>query len=580
MATPLSSTVTTNTPKFLAAVCLFAGVFSLFVNWLFWARFHIDIPVEDSLKLLPTIQSFVDNGWRGVSLEEWISPHAGAHRIAVGRLLQAVEYRYLGGGNTLMYLGSWLSIGVLCFLYFNISRLAKPTSTDLSVFMLGLALIFTCSYTQTSNLIIPITALWYIGAACSAFSIYLLVFPGENLSLLRASGACLFAVIASFCVFSGVITCLLIAVLVIQHRSKHALWLPVLMLAFVLLYLQGVTSGEELVLERVTGAPADVSLWTHIEALFEGREKLFHHTVTFLSAPLSKSPTPLSYVYVLSSCLLILYGWVTLARQWVAGTTRSGLEATTFYLAMATLFLGTAIACYLGRGFFSSPTAPRYQTTVMLYWLSIGGLLLHSLPGKQDARARAVYMVVALLIPTGLFYEQTEFRLSSVINKSKRASETEVTTQLGFANFRDPTFAGDRYTPEYRQHEAFLLQHTKLRELPGFDTDAIGEQPDACESMHIRMKRATSAPNRLRKLTLAIDGNSFQRYRRVIITGPGGNGGYLYAQPGGPVSIADLLWGNTKWTGYYRGSPESSPLTLDFDAVLGPDLRCRLTLGS
>jgi len=36
-----------------------------------------------------------------------------------------LEYKYFSGRNTLLYLGHWLSIGTLVYLYFNISELFK-----------------------------------------------------------------------------------------------------------------------------------------------------------------------------------------------------------------------------------------------------------------------------------------------------------------------------------------------------------------------------------------------------------------------------------------------------------------------
>ncbi|MCB1687763.1 MAG: hypothetical protein KDI33_04730, partial [Halioglobus sp.] len=295
MTIRIPPTLTAAAPKILVAMSLMAGLLSLCFSWLFWARFHVDIPVEDSLTLLPIVQSFVETGWSGVSFQEWIAPHSSAHRIVVGRLLMAIEYKYLWGENYLSYLGSWLSIAALCYLYFTTSRISKPRHTDIGYFMLGIALVYTCSYTQVGNLISAVNALWYISAACCAFSIYLFVTPRANLTLPRAAAACLLAIIASYSTFLGIIGCLVLALLAIQSRSRHAWWISVLMLAFVALYMKGI---KPVTVSALPDESTLDSILSSISVFIEFRKTFFDFAVAFLSSPISKSSTVLPYIYV------------------------------------------------------------------------------------------------------------------------------------------------------------------------------------------------------------------------------------------------------------------------------------------
>jgi len=571
--------LTTTVTGILVTVSLLAGLLSLLFSGLFWARFHVDIPVEDSLILLPLVQSVVETGWSSVSFQEWIAPHSAAHRIAVGRVLTAIEYKYLWGENTLSYLASWLSIGALCYLYSSITRLSKPQYAALGYFMLGMAMIYTCSYTQTRNIISHINSLWYISAACTAFSLYLFVSPKEKLTLLRASGACLFAIIASYSTFLGIIGCLVLVLLAIQSRSKHALWICVLMLTFVMLYMTDIRTMAGMAMETAPQTSAYDILASYIQLLIDFRTLFIDFTVAFLSSPLSESPTLLSYLYVIPSIFLVLYSWGVLAIHWYFGEARSDAPQR-FFLAMATVFLGTAIASSLGRAGFNPPTDARYQTIVMLYWLSIGGLLLYSLPGRQTPWIRTACMTLVLLMPVGLLYQQTTFDLLPIVRHSGSANNMELSTRLGVPSFKDPRYPVNIYTPQYIEHESFLSRNTPLSADLPLEIGDIHETPDACHAMRIEVRPLPGSSRHISVVKLIIDGDRFQRYREVRMSGPEDGQGILYATPTGPLTVSKLLWEDTNWKGYYRGKLDSESVTLIFAAVLGPDFRCQLTINS
>jgi hypothetical protein len=562
----------------LAALSLAAGFCSLLFSWLFWARFHIDIPVKDLLRVIPTTQAVVENGWSSVSLQEWLAPHASAHRIAVGRLLMVMEYKYGYGHNDLLYLGMWLSIAALCYLYVRVNRLPEAQHPDTSWFMLGIALVYTLSYSQFHNLIFPINSLWYISASCSALSVYLVVSRKGNLTVFSALAACLLAIVAAFSVFTGVITCLVVALLAIQCRSRHAFWVPVLLVIFVVLYLQGLKSGQAHVLEKMTGQEVDVSLTVHIQSLVVNHAQLFHYTVKFLGSPLSKSAPLLSYVYVVPSLCLILFGWVVVARVFFRGESE-GAIAHKFYLAMATILLATAIACFMGRAFQNAATAPRYQTVVMLYWLSISGLLLQTLPEKTHSLVKLACMILIMLLPVGLLYDTHATKLSREVNASAEASDIEISTQLGFPAFRGAGQRKYKFTPMYIEYESFLANYTPLSEKPAAVRQALIPPPAACQSMRISIKPQSSEPGNpahISNVKLFVENSELQRFRRVGMTGPQGHYGELYLKHTRPSTVSELIWGSSQWQGYYQGGKDSYPIVLTFNAVLGPNFECLL----
>ncbi len=564
-------------PVVLAAISVIAGLFSLFFSGLFWARYHIDIPFADTLELLPIVQAIVDKGWNGVTFHDWISGHSGAHRIFVARLLMALEYKYFSGRNTLLYLGHWLSIATLVYLYFNISRLSKPKFADVSVFMLGIALVFTCGYTLMVNFIEPINATWTIAAACSALSVYLLVSRGRELTVPRALGACFFVVVAAYCVFSGVIACLVVALLLLQIRTKLSVGLAVCLVVFVALYLQDLKSGKELVSERLANRDVDITLRMHLKSLIKNRERLFQYVVAFLCAPVPSSQFFRSLIFTIPSFLLITYGWVRLARQGFAEADRD-VKAERFYLAMATICLGTAISCYIGRGFLDHAADPRYQTIAMLFWLSVGGLLLHIAPDMSDPLKRAGYMSVVLLLPVGLFLGQSGYGINEAVDKSNYANEIEITTRMGSPNFRDPNSPGSNYFKHYNEFEDFLAKNTILKPDSSLASKAAHNISGHCPSIQFITQADSSSgfPNGMLKAVINGKFDWIQRFRRLEIIGADGGQGYLYPTPTGKASVATLLWGDVRWIGYYRGGAGTAPATLVFDSVLGQDLRCSL----
>jgi hypothetical protein len=212
----------------------------------------------------------------------------------------------------------------------------------------------------------------------------------------------------------------------------------------------------------------------------------------------------------------------------------------------------------------------------MLYWLSISGLLLYSLPEKVDSGLRTATMLLLLLMPAGLLYTQSEFKLLSVINRMNLANDTEASTRLGCPNFRDPRFPGDKFTPEYVRFESFLSSHTLLRADTGRETSRANETPDACNGMRIQFQPGSVDENQCSVATLTVTGNQLQRFRRIHMSGPDAGYGYLYANPREPVSLPEFLWVNTAWKGYYRGTLDVPHIDLMFESILGSNVSCRL----
>ncbi len=203
------------------------GLVSLLVSLTVWYRYHVQIPIKDTLDLLTLVTSAMEKGWSGVSLEEWLAPHSGAHRIFITRLLMVFDYAHLGGKNILIYLSLWSSIAVLLLAYIAAARTTLSRVQGAYFFIAGLALIYICSPTQYWNIVNPINASWYVAFAASAASVLILTACGKDLSVRMAFLACCLSAVAALSNFSGLLCCLMIPVIVIYHRSRNCAWVVV-----------------------------------------------------------------------------------------------------------------------------------------------------------------------------------------------------------------------------------------------------------------------------------------------------------------------------------------------------------------
>lgn len=206
------------------------------------ARFNLAFSVTVFLLGLVSLLLSL-TGWSGVSLDEWLAPHSGAHRIFVTRFLMVFDYAYLGGKNTSIYLSVWSSVVVLLLVYIRAARTSCSGLQGAHVFVAGLALIYICSPTQYWNIVNPINASWYVAFAASAASVWILISCGKELSARMAFPACSLSAVAALSNFSGLLCCLMLPVIVLYHRSRNCAWVVLFSVVFVLLYMRGIESG-------------------------------------------------------------------------------------------------------------------------------------------------------------------------------------------------------------------------------------------------------------------------------------------------------------------------------------------------
>ena len=445
---PENATQTLPTALLALLVTVLAALLAL-AQWQFFTLFHPHLPVRDTFRLLELVELVFDNGILNVPLADWLLPHAGAHRIALTRVLMVLDYQYLGGRNHLLFASTAFSLGLLALLYLRAARELAGGMGWATLLYLATAFAFLASPSLFWNLVSPVNASWYCALAFSAAALWLLLNrEGTGFRALLLALGC--AVLAALSNFAGVVSWVLLPLALALRGSAWARWCAALALGMIYLFLPEL--GGNL---RLPDSPA-----TFLE--------LLRQVGTYLGSPLGRSYPELAVGLAAGSVLLLLYAWlaeVQRANRDEAPASRAAL----WTLLLATLCLGIAMATLLGRVVFVQPDALRYQCVVMLYWLNIALLLPRYIRPVPVAGLGIVLLVVVLLI---LPLQQP---LPKEWSLARAALQSEARAQGGGVDAADygpllPIYARDLF----ESHRAFLEQHGLALFHPG------GRRADDC----------------------------------------------------------------------------------------------------
>lgn len=420
--------------KLVALLTLGFGVALLLHNLFLWLHFRVHIPVTDQAYILPLVQSVVENGFFSVSINEWISPASGAHRIAVTRLLMSFDYLFLDGQNYLLYFATWASILILLLVMLNAFKKSFWPEKTLIVFVAGITLAFLSSRSQLWNVVNPINSSWYITFAAGALSFTCITSIATPPSLWRFAIAYLMAVIASFSTFAGVIVWLILPIFIAIRSLSAGAVAALISTLYIALYLSGISTDTdqfsgELASELAKHLPSEpISL---VDQTLHLVGAVFKNTLVFLGSPLSITHPLMANCLVVASLVILSISWLALLVSWRAG--RQSLNAwMQLNLAIATLCLGTATAANMGRVILSTPAADRYQTVVMMYWLGICGLILGF--GVVRCREKPLrllgYMMLCVTVPI-VFLANPSFPITTSAKLSEAANRASVLDAFG-----------------------------------------------------------------------------------------------------------------------------------------------------
>jgi hypothetical protein len=576
--------------------CFFAfGVFLLGIGMALlsvavWLRFHVEMPADDIASFIPSVKIGIVDGWRGISLDNWLAPHSNAHRIVVTRLLMLADYTFFGGKNYAIYLSTWVSIALLFVLYLRAFNSQVSGDRTGRYFIAGIALIFLCSPSQYYNLVQTISASWYVAAASSAISVWMLISAGKNLGFGRALLVILFAVIAAFSNFFGVLTCLVLPVVALYQRSRW--WVVVLLfsIVFLSLYLQGIGSDAS----RASANPAFqqaiaaaiVKNPDILSGIAENSSKpwfgwlrksgsVARSVCQQLGTPLSIKHPVIASLAVFGSVLLIFFYWLKLAIDWYLRR-EPAFRSVQFYLAMATICLGVSCSTWIGRVILVATQAERYQTIVMVYWLSISCLVYCWTLPVGNQRKALLAMFSAATIPLLFVWGTLDFSMPEVANFYNYAGKEQVMGRLDATPLREDITMPPEYNQLTRSNYEFLRNYA-FRPL----VRRTNNLPDAKYSGHfcdgIKVNAVATKWPGVQSVHLDLKSNVKPLLTRVELFGDNGGLGILQAKAPPSFQLRTIFMGFNQWDGFYQGDIKTSkPVILIFQSIFGEPTYCVL----
>ena len=589
--------ILTYTIAVIAVLTFTAGTFFFLLNIDMWVRYHINIPSNDAIVQIPLIASALEHGIWSTNLQDWFSIHAGAHRIALIRTLMFVDYRFFAGYGYVSYAVAWLSIALILVVYTRAFRQTYRSETALLIFSTGLALLFLSSHTQFVNLIQIVNTTWYMALGASALAIHMITKTSAPPSFFVFSVAYVLAIIAGLANFGGVIVWLLLP-LVIAMRSISIGLLGALCSSVLLaLYLPGIGSNEAslanhpIFIETIGGALKNSPLLvetltapefqppTLLEQLKNRAVYMFSQTYIGLGSPASQHHPLVANIAVSASLLLIICGWLKVLTSKYFGRYRHNAWFE-LALVMATLCLGIVLSTYMGRTFIGDPLAARYQTIVMVYWLSVCNVLLGFAWAVNSNKP--LWRLISTLCCVGI----TAFLLANpdhlVHNHSAHAKRLVAERMSVLRSLGVPD--ADVYQPLLRfgqksgmsgtQLNKFLSRRHHVRHVSNVKKLSSVQVSRDCPDVDLKVK-----PSRwpgISMVTGHIDNNSAVRHRQIPISNDQGNIiGYMF--PANRTDMVSMLVRRkVSWEGYFIDSEDPNIVYLHYGSSFFARASCRI----
>ena len=575
--------ILTYTIAVIAVLTFTAGTFFFLLNIDMWVRYHINIPSNDAIVQIPLIASALEHGIWSTNLQDWFSIHAGAHRIALIRILMFVDYRFFAGYGYVSYAVAWLSIALILVVYTRAFRQTYRSETALLIFSTGLALLFLSSHTQFVNLIQIVNTTWYMALGASALAIHMITKTSAPPSVFVFSVAYVLAIIAGLTNFGGVIVWLLLP-LVIAMRSMSIGLIGALCSSVLLaLYLPGIASNDtsfinsSLPVETLTAL--DLQPPTLLEQLKNQVVYMFSQTYIGLGSPASQHHPLVSKIAVSASLLLIICGWLKVLTSKFFGRYRHNAWFE-LALVMATLCLGIVLSTYMERNLLRTPLAERYQTIVMVYWLSVCNILLgfalavnsHKPSWRLISTLCCVGITAFLLADPGhLVHNQ------SAHAKRLMAERISVLRSLGIpdADVYQPLLRfGQKRGMSGEQLNTFLSKRHQVRHVANANRLSGFQVSRDCPDVDLKVK-ASRWPG-ISMATGHIDNNSAVRHRQIPISNDQGNIiGYMF--PANRTDVVSMLvQRKVSWEGYFIDSAYQDIVYLHYGSSLFTRASCRI----
>lgn len=354
-------------PGLLAVVSLITGGFVLASTLLFIRDDHFVGPVRDFWSFVPLLERFAHGE---CTLGPLVRPHGG-HRLLVPRLLYLVEYATFDGRNVfLVGVGVALQLVLAAIVARAVWVERRRSGAALTGFSLGLVAALAFSASQLENFVRPWNVHWFVTNTAVALALAAGLRMGDAVRsqneaaawsrwLLASAGAWA----ASYSMATGLLTWPLLLLLgVVLRWWPRLLWTLGLQGAFAIaVYLRG---DSLLGLGFSPASPAAIVQWL----------------LACLGSPLSwlsrEAGSALGLGGTLAAVALSLR---VVARRSAATRAECLLVGLLAFSWGATALIAVGRTARWPEGW----KEPRYQTIVLLFWLSLVLLGLFALRGER-----------------------------------------------------------------------------------------------------------------------------------------------------------------------------------------------------
>jgi hypothetical protein len=388
--------------------------------------------------------------------------------------------------------------------------------------------------------------------------------------------ACLLAALAAFSNFVGVVACLILPVVALHQRSRLSVLVLVFFLALVSLFFYGIESGAPAgttAMGKLGGQLASLHQWPILV------QEIATSVGLHLGAPVSASHPVVASIAVLGSVFLLGYLWLLMLYNWSSGQ-EPGPRSIEFCLVMATICLGLSCAIPLARDALNDPLSDRYQTTTVIYWLSISCLIYfkaRDLEGGTGLKQVLVLLACVPVLPVlGAF---TSGLSPSILVLNREANSAQILGQLG-ANFFE-----HRKAISSRMRASYIAGHMEFLSAFGFEPieaqaivrERLQVDQPSCEGFWL--EAAPSAWPGMQAVRLRPSGISKNPFlSRLDVRGSNGELGRLHAHVQRDHDLRAIAFDERVWRGFYRGEvAASAPLTLYVNPVIGRGYQCLLS---
>jgi hypothetical protein len=396
-------------------IALCVTLFSLYLTFLLkWQG-----PFRDLWEFVDNIEKQFHGIWSWTYL---LDAYGGAHRIFFPKLLFFADYYWLNGRNDLTVAvaltcqaGYWLII-------LHALRTCLSWSIAERIIISAMFVLALFSTTQVSNFLYAMDVQWYMSNLFGLLSLYALAFcEKKSYYWLIVIGT---GTIAALCNFTGLMSLLVAAIVIICQRRYSIKNLSVffVIIGIMYIYIHNNKNSTHVVINALQHSN---DIRVSITIILNTLRDMVIYIPRYLASPLSREWPVIGNILASVGIATTLLYWLKLVRN------KSNMCAwQKLCLYIATYITLSAIFTAFGRLIYpNSAIAERYQTLVLPWLPSVLGLLwwdLRNIPQRMIFFIGSSLVFTFFLLPAQLTSAKNMVTLSTRVNLAHTAARAGV----------------------------------------------------------------------------------------------------------------------------------------------------------